>query len=145
MDDIYDLQRFVEAQDGTYDAALLEIQRGTKRSHWMWFVFPQIAGLGSSTMSQRYAIRSLDEARAYLEHPMLGRRLRESIGALQDLTNTTAQEIFGDVDAIKLRSSLTLFKEARPEPLFAAALARWFDGTRDEATLAQIRISDAPC
>ena len=101
----------------------------------MWFIFPQVAGLGSSAMSQRYAINSLDEARAYLEHPVLGRRLRDCVSALQDLPSATAYEVFGDVDASKLCSSLTLFIEAGGGPLFEAALDRWFGSERDDATL----------
>ncbi len=134
--DPHDLQRFVDAQAAAYAAALAEIRKGRKTSHWMWFAFPQIAGLGHSATSQHFAIRSLAEARAYLAHPMLGRRLRESVGALQDLSDTTAERVFGSVDAAKLRSSLTLFVAAAPEErLFAAALARWFRGAADERTL----------
>ena len=135
MTDPYQLDRFLIAQEGIYEQALAEIRRGAKRSHWMWFIFPQIAGLGSSTMSQRYAINSLDEARAYLAHPVLGRRLLDCVSALQDLTSATARVVFGDVDASKLRSSLTLFNEAGAGPLFQAALDRWFGGERDGATL----------
>jgi uncharacterized protein (DUF1810 family) len=135
MTDPYQLDRFLEAQDGIYEQALAEIRRGAKRSHWMWFIFPQVAGLGSSAMSQRYAINSLDEAQAYLEHPVLGRRLRDCVSALQDLPSATAYEVFGDVDASKLCSSLTLFIEAGGGPLFEAALDRWFGSERDDATL----------
>lgn len=134
----FDLDRFVTAQADTYEAALAEIRRGAKRGHWMWYIFPQIAGLGSSDMARHYAIASLDEARAYLAHPLLGSRLRECVGALQDLTGTTATAVFGGIDAAKLRSSLTLFAEAGGGPLFAAALDRWFDGEADPATLARI-------
>lgn len=135
MSDPHQLDRFLIAQDGIYEQALAEIRRGVKRSHWMWFIFPQVLGLGRSAMSQRYAIGSLDEARAYLEHPVLGRRLRDCVSALQDLTNTTAREVFGEVDAYKLCSSLTLFVEAGSSPLFEAALNRWFGGKPDTATL----------
>ncbi len=134
MIDPYDLDRFVEAQHGSYDVALGEIRRGRKRSHWMWFVFPQFAGLGHSAMAQRFAIGSLDEARAYLAHPVLGARLRACVEALQDLEQGTAGEVFGEVDAMKLRSSLTLFAEAGGERLFVAALERWFDGEEDMTT-----------
>jgi uncharacterized protein (DUF1810 family) len=134
MVDPYDLDRFVEAQHGSYDVALGEIRRGRKRSHWMWFVFPQFAGLGHSAMAQRFAIGSLDEARAYLAHPVLGARLRACVEALQDLEQGTAGEVFGEVDAMKLRSSLTLFAEAGGERLFVAALERWFDGEEDMTT-----------
>jgi uncharacterized protein (DUF1810 family) len=136
MSDPHDLDRFVAAQEGSYETALAEIRRGTKRSHWMWYVFPQITGLGRSAMAQRYAIGSLAEARAYLAHPLLGPRLRDSVTALQDLTSGSAEAVFGEIDAIKLRSSLTLFEAAGASPLFAAALDRWFGGTRDPATLA---------
>ena len=135
MTDPFDLDRFVTAQAGSYETALAEIRRGAKRSHWMWYIFPQIAGLGRSDMARRYAIRSLDEARAYLAHPILGARLRECVAALQDLIGLTADGVFGDIDAVKLRSSLTLFIEAGARPLFTAALDRWFDGAKDEATL----------
>lgn len=135
MTDPYDLDRFVAAQAGSYDTALAEIRRGAKRSHWMWYIFPQIAGLGRSDMARRYAIGSLDAARAYLGHPLLGPRLRDCVSALQDLTGGTAAGVFGDIDAVKLRSSLTLFDVAGGGPLFAAALARWFEGVPDPATL----------
>ncbi|OYY90801.1 MAG: calpastatin [Sphingomonas sp. 28-66-16] len=130
----YDLDRFIAAQAGSYEAALSEIRRGAKRSHWMWYIFPQIAGLGRSHMAQRYAIRSLDEARAYLAHPTLGPRLRTCVETLQDLTIPTAEAVFGQVDAMKLRSSLTLFRAADGGDLFAAALDRWFSGAPDPAT-----------
>lgn len=131
------LERFVEAQAPVYATALGEIRRGAKRTHWMWFIFPQLAGLGRSETAKFFGIRSLDEARAYLAHPVLGARLRESVGALQDITDmsTSADSVFGAVDAMKLRSSLTLFVEAGAGPLFHAALARWFGGSRDPATL----------
>ena len=135
MADTYDLERFVAAQSDVYPSALSEIRRGAKRSHWMWFVFSQIRGLGHSEMSRRYSIVSLDEARAYLGHTPLGPRLRESVIALQDLKGTTAGHVFGDVDAAKLRSSLTLFEAVAHDPLFSAALDRWFSGERDQRTL----------
>ncbi|TAK07508.1 MAG: DUF1810 domain-containing protein [Rhizorhabdus sp.] len=136
MGDVFDLDRFVVAQEASHEVALAEIRRARKRSHWMWFIFPQFAGLGRSAMAQLYAIRSLDEARAYLAHPLLGARLRVCVEALQDLdAGSSVEAIFGDVDALKLRSSLTLFEEASGERLFAAALDRWFDGRRDPATL----------
>jgi uncharacterized protein (DUF1810 family) len=136
----FDLDRFVRAQAASYDAALAEIVRGAKRGHWMWYIFPQLAGLGRSDMASFYAIRSIAEARAYLAHPLLGRRLIACVAALQDLTGTTAEAVFGSVDAMKLRSSLTLFSEAGGDPMLAAALDRWFGGRRDEATL---RLLDA--
>lgn len=125
------------AQDfaGTYDAAVDELRVGRKRSHWMWFVFPQIAGLGRSPTAVRYAISSLDEAKAYLAHPILGPRLLESTRILSELHGRTAQEIFGGIDAMKLRSSLTLFSSADPaEPLFRRALDAYFGGSPDEVT-----------
>ncbi len=140
--DPYDLERFVVAQDarGTYAAALAELRAGRKVAHWMWFVFPQIAGLGLSEMSRRYAISSLEEARRYLAHPVLGERLRECGRILTELDGKTADDVFGPVDAIKLRSSMTLFARAAPEdPLFAEVLDRFFDGVADEATDARLR------
>lgn len=137
MIDPYELNRFVAAQDGSgiYLRAIAELRDGRKRSHWMWFVFPQIAGLGRSPMSRRYAIASLDEAKAYLEHPVLGPRLIESARILTDLRNVGARDIFGDVDAIKLRSSMTLFPRAdSTNPVFRQVLDAYFDGVPDEAT-----------
>jgi len=135
--DGYDLDRFVEAQTPVYSAALAEIRRGAKRSHWMWFIFPQLDGLGRSETAKFFGIRSLEEARAYLAHPLLGPRLRECVGALQDITDTgiSADILFGATDAIKLRSSLTLFIEAGAGPLFVAALERWAGGVADPETL----------
>jgi uncharacterized protein (DUF1810 family) len=135
--DPFGLQRFVDAQDqaATYERALRELRAGRKRSHWMWFVFPQVAGLGQSAMSRSYAIASLAEAKAYLDHPVLGPRLRECAGALTALSGRSAREIFGDVDAAKLRSSMTLFARAAPEePLFRQVLDRCCDGVMDAAT-----------
>ena len=137
MSDPYDLQRFVDAQDrgGTYDRALQELRDGRKTSHWMWFVFPQIAGLGRSPMAQRYAISSLDEARAYLAHPVLGDRLREAARALTGLDTRSPDEVLGGIDAMKLRSSMTLFMRAAPEePLFAQVRDQYFGGAADDAT-----------
>ena len=136
--DRFDLQRFVSAQESIYPSALAEIRNGQKRGHWMWFIFPQLAGLGHSAMAQHYGIGSLEEARAYLAHPLLGARYRECVESLQDLPPTTAEIVFGGIDAIKLRSSLTLFAEASGEPLFDAALERWFDGDRDPRTMAML-------
>lgn len=138
MSDPYDLQRFVEAQEGVYGNALAEIRRGRKRSHWMWFVFPQIAGLGSSAMAERYAITSLAEAKAFLAHPIVGQRYIECVTALQDLSLTSAEAVFGATDALKLGSSLTLFEAAGAGPTVSAAIDRWYDGVRDPATLASI-------
>jgi uncharacterized protein (DUF1810 family) len=136
-EDAFALERFVRAQDegGTYERALAELRAGSKRSHWMWFVFPQIAGLGSSAMSQEYAIGSLAEARAYLADPVLGVRLHECAGALLGLGGVSAEGVLGAVDALKLRSSMTLFALADPsEELFAEVLRRYFGGIADERT-----------
>ena len=136
-DDRYDLQRFVAAQDagGTYRHALAELRAGRKTSHWMWFVFPQIAGLGYSPTSRTFAITSLAEARAYLAHPVLGARLTECAGVLAGLRGRTAEQIFGEVDALKLRSCVTLFRHAAPgEPVFRQVLDQYFDGRPDPAT-----------
>ena len=133
----YDLERFVAAQDadGTYDRAVDELRRGRKTSHWMWFVFPQIAGLGSSDMSRRFAISSLDEAKAYLEHPVLGPRLRECAELVAQAQGQSAEQIFGGIDAQKLHSSMTLFLRAAPdEPLFKRVLDQYFGGRADSAT-----------
>ena len=140
MADSYFLQRFVDAQAHSYDTALGEVRRGAKHSHWMWFIFPQIAGLGSSPMAQRYAIASLDEARAYLNHPILGARLHEIIAALQGVDPPDAETVFGPIDAVKLRSSLTLFGRAADDgdTVFRDALARWFDGAEDPATIERL-------
>ena len=134
-----ELGRFVRAQDegGTYAAALAELRRGRKVSHWMWFVFPQLAGLGRSSTARYFAIGSLGEAEAYLAHPVLGPRLVEASRAVAGLTGVTAEDVFGGVDALKLRSSMTLFAHAAPaEPVFTAVLERYFDGRPDPATVA---------
>ena len=135
------LQRFVAAQNaaGTYQRALAELRAGRKAGHWMWFIFPQVAGLGLSAMAQRYAISGLAEARAYLDHPLLGPRLLECAAAVAATEGSTADRILGPVDAMKLRSSMTLFAAAGPqEAVFGAVLARYFDGEPDEATLARL-------
>ena len=135
----YDLERFVAAQDRVYADVVEELRHGRKTGHWMWFVFPQIAGLGFSPMSQRYAISSLEEARAYLAHPTLGARLRECARLLLETTGRTAEDIFGSIDAMKLRSSMTLFGRAVPqEPLFGQVLNRFFGGVPDDATDARL-------
>jgi uncharacterized protein (DUF1810 family) len=137
MEDPYDLERFVAAQNhyDTYEQALGELRGGAKVRHWMWFVFPQIAGLGASPTSQRYAITSLDEARAYLRHEVLGPRLRQCAAVLVETSGRSAVEIFGATDAMKLRSSMTLFRHAAPdEPLFQKVLDKYFDGMPDPAS-----------
>ena len=139
----HDLARFEAAQESSYESALAELRRGRKESHWMWFVFPQFAGLGFSQMSVRYAIKSLDEARAYLAHPVLGPRLVECAGAVLAITGRSALEIFGSPDDMKLRSSATLFAAVSPEDsVFHQLLARYFDGRKDDATLRLIAEGD---
>jgi len=135
MSDAYDLERFVSAQDagGTYARAVEELRRGQKTSHWMWFVFPQIAGLGFSATSRRYAISSLDEAKAYLAHPVLGPRLVECAELVASHQGLSAQQIFGGIDAIKLRSSMTLFAHADPDQvIFKEVIEQYFDGPDPE-------------
>jgi uncharacterized protein (DUF1810 family) len=135
----HDLDRFVAAQDGIYPQALAELRRDAKTSHWMWFVFPQIAGLGRSAMAQTYAIASRHEARAYLAHPVLGARLIEATAAVTAATGT-AEAILGGIDAVKLRSSMTLFAAVADDATpFRAALDRFFGGADDPATLALLR------
>ena len=139
--DPYHLERFVTAQDagGTYQRALAELRAGRKAGHWMWFIFPQVAGLGLSAMAQRFAISGLAEARAYLAHPVLGPRLRECAEAVAAVADSTADRILGPVDAMKLRSCMTLFAAAAPEePSFGEVLTRYFDGQPDQATLARL-------
>jgi uncharacterized protein (DUF1810 family) len=141
MADQYDLERFVTAQDrgGIYLAALSELRAGRKRSHWMWFVFPQIAGLGQSSISRHYAISSMAEAKAYLRHPVLGPRLVECARVVAATRASTAEQIFGGIDAMKLRSSMTLFaRAASQEMVFQDVIDRYFDGNEDAATLARI-------
>ena len=142
MDDQFRLGRFVSAQDAdaTYDGAAAELRRGRKTSHWMWFVFPQIAGLGQSALSREFAISSLAEARAYLHHAVLGPRLLECAAILAERRDRTAVHIFGAVDARKLHSSMTLFMRADPDQLlFRQVLEHYFDGLPDTATDERIR------
>ncbi len=140
--DPHDLERFVRAQAGDYERALAEIRSGRKRSHWMWYIFPQIEGLGFSAMSQRYAIRSLAEARAYLDHPLLGARLVTCVEALLRLEDRSAAQIFGFPDDKKLQSCATLFAEvSSPASVFHRLLDKYYEGERDRATLA--RLGDA--
>ena len=137
MSDPFHLQRFVDAQDsgGTYEQALAELRAGSKRSHWMWFVFPQVAGLGRSATAQHFAVTGLAEARAYIAHPVLGPRLVEAARALTALPGSDAARVLGSVDALKLRSSMTLFAAADPgQPVFTEVLDRYFGGEPDEAT-----------
>ncbi len=137
MPNQFDLDRFVRAQDSgdTYAQVLTELGRGRKVSHWMWFVFPQVAGLGRSGIAQLFALSGVGEASAYLAHPVLGARLRECCEVVLGIESSSAEKIFGSVDAMKLRSSMTLFNRADPEePLFTAMLERFFDGRPDPRT-----------
>jgi uncharacterized protein (DUF1810 family) len=137
--DPHDLARFRTAQDahGTYATALDELRRGRKVSHWMWFVFPQLAGLGRSSTAIHFAISGLEEAGAYLAEPVLGTRLLEAARAAAEAPADSVETLLGDIDAVKLRSSMTLFSRAAPEePVFRRVLERWFDGEEDAATLA---------
>ena len=138
-----DLDRFVTAQNGVYPGVVDELRRGRKTGHWIWFIFPQIAGLGRSDVSRFYSIASPDEARAYLAHPVLGARLIECTTIVAGIPDRTAIEIFGSVDAMKFRSSMTLFHRVAPdEPAFRAVLDRFYDGTADDATDALIGEED---
>ncbi len=139
MDDRFHLQRFVDAQEPVYESVLEELRAGRKRSHWMWFIFPQIAGLGHSSMAQRYALSSLDEAVAYLGHPVLGPRLRECATVVARIEDRSIADILGAPDDLKFRSSMTLFAQAAPdEPIFADGLRRYFAGEPDPQTLARL-------
>lgn len=134
-DDPFDLSRFIDAQAPVFDRARQELRQGRKTSHWMWFVFPQVAGLGMSAMSQKYAIGSLAEAKTYLAHPLLGERLRECVEILLEQEGRSAHAIFGSPDDMKLRSCLTLFSETSGEEVFLRALDKYFDGEPDPETL----------
>jgi len=139
MEDPFNLERFVDAQAPVYDKVRRELEDGRKQTHWMWFIFPQIAGLGQSPMSIRFAIGSLDEARAYLSHQVLGPRLRECARLTLSAKDRTARDIFGPIDAVKFRSSMTLFARAAPEDdLFERCIDKYFAGDRDPATLARL-------
>lgn len=136
MNDPYDLQRFVDAQQSVYAQVCDELRDGRKRSHWMWFVFPQIRGLGSSAMAQRFALASLAEAQAYLRHPLLGERLRETTQLVNLIDGRSIREIFGYPDDLKFRSSMTLFAQATTDnEVFMEALRKYFDGQADPETL----------
>jgi uncharacterized protein (DUF1810 family) len=139
VSDRYGLQRFVDAQAGVYEQACAELREGRKRSHWMWFIFPQIAGLGSSPTAIRFAISSLAEARAYLEHAVLGPRLRECTGLVLAVAERSTHEIFGSPDDLKFHSSMTLFAKAGVENrVFVDALEKYFGGELDGATLERL-------
>ena len=136
-DDPFDLDRFVQAQAGVYSEALAELRAGHKRTHWMWYIFPQIDGLGYSWTSKHYAIKSEAEARAYLDHAILGSRLRECTQTVLDVEGRSASDIFDPPDDLKLRSSMTLFaRVSNPDSVFARVLAKYFHGRRDDKTLA---------
>jgi uncharacterized protein (DUF1810 family) len=136
MNDPYDLQRFLDAQEPVIARAMDELKQGRKRSHWIWFVFPQIAGLGHSPMAQRYAISSLDEAESYMRHPVLGRRLEDCVRLVNQVEGRAIADILGYPDDLKFRSSMTLFARAAPDnPVFAEALRKYFGGLGDPATL----------
>ena len=135
MSDPYDLQRFVDAQDSVYANVVRELAAGSKRSHWMWFIFPQIAGLGFSAMARRFAIGSRAEALAFLAHDVLGSRLIECTGLVMSVTGKTIHDILGSPDDLKFRSSMTLFAAVSDNPLFTDALAKYFAGAKDQATL----------
>ena len=138
--DPFELQRFVDAQEPLRQRVKAEMRAGRKSSHWMWFFFPQLRGLGQSEMAHRYGIASLDEARAYLAHPVLGPRLREACQIIHEVRGRSAHQIFGNPDDVKFRSCLTLFGRAAPdEPVFAACLRKYFAGVEDQATLALMR------
>ncbi len=134
IEDCYDLQRFVEAQEGVFPTALQEIRNGKKQSHWMWYIFPQIKGLGHSSMSRRYAISSLSEAKAYLAHPILGTRLREITQAALEHSDTSAEELFGYIDQLKFQSCMTLFDMVQPNDLFRQAIDLFYNGQADRVT-----------
>ena len=135
MVDTYDLQRFVDAQNPVYERVLAELRSGEKRSHWMWFVFPQLKGLGFSSMAERYGIASLAEARAYLKHETLGPRLRECTQLVMNVEGRHIRRIFDDPDDLKFRSSMTLFGKASEEKIFELALDKYYSGKPDESTL----------
>ena len=137
MQDTYNLKRFITAQDNydTYKKVIKELSNGRKESHWMWYIFPQIKGLGMSSISQMYGIASIDEAEAYIQHPELGSRLIECCEILLQLQDQTSVDIFGDIDALKLKSSMTLFAEVSNDPVFKQVLDKYYDGEKDESTL----------
>ena len=135
----YDLNRFVEAQNGVYPIALKELQEGRKRSHWMWYIFPQLKQLGHSYNAKYYGISGIKEAMAYLQHPVLGQRLRETASAILNLSGNDAEAIFGGVDAMKLRSSMTLFDVVSPNDIFAQVLDKYFNGQSDNRTISIIK------
>lgn len=137
--DKYKLKRFIDAQEGIYPIALRELQEGRKRSHWMWYIFPQLKGLGHSYNSQFYGISGIEEAATYLEHPILGQRLREVSNAILNLATCDVVEVFGDIDSRKLKSSMTLFDLVSPNDVSAWVLDKYFKGQRDKQTINTIK------
>ena len=136
MEDNYNLERFIKAQDGIYEAAVSELKNGYKTSHWMWFIFPQFKGLGFSSMSVQYSISSLREAEEYLNHPILGRRIKESSRIVLNINDHSAKQIFGSIDELKFRSSMTLFNYVQNnENIFELVLEKYFNGLQDNRTL----------
>lgn len=141
--DPHHLERFVQAQEGVHDRALAELRAGRKTSHWMWFVFPQLAGLGRSATAQHYSLDGVAEARAYLAHPVLGPRLLDATAVVEAAPARSADDLLGGIDALKLRSSMTLFAHAAPDPApFRGVLDRWYGGTEDPVTVRLLRLDD---
>jgi uncharacterized protein (DUF1810 family) len=141
MQDTYNLQRFVDAQAPVFDRVLAELRQGQKQSHWMWFIFPQISGLGRSETARHFALSALAEARAYLQHPLLGPRLEQCAQIIAPQTQRSTRQLFGTPDDLKLHSSMTLFAMAAPDkPVFDAVLDTFFSGKRDSATLKQLNL-----
>jgi uncharacterized protein (DUF1810 family) len=138
MKDRFDFQRFLDAQAGVYDEVRAELTAGRKRTHWMWFIFPQIAGLGRSEMARRYSLSSLEEAKAYLAHPLLGARLRECAALVNETQGSSVDEIFGEPDNMKFHSSMTLFARAAGGGVFDVALKKYFGGALDRLTLDKV-------
>ena len=139
MNENYNLRRFIEAQEGVYPVALRELREGRKRSHWMWYIFPQLKHLGHSYNAKYYGLSGVDEAAAYLAEPVLGQRLREVSTAILNLPTNDAHEVFGGIDSLKLRSSMTLFDLVSPNDVFARVLDKYFNGQRDHRTLTLIQ------
>lgn len=142
MEDKFNLLRFIKAQDKTFPYALQELKEGCKRSHWMWYIFPQLRGLGHSRMSNYYGISGIEEAKSYLENPILNQRLMEVCDSILDLETDDAKEVFGGIDSLKLRSSMTLFDCVSPNDIFAKVLDKYFNGQRDNRTINIITASN---
>ncbi|MEM7591823.1 MAG: DUF1810 domain-containing protein [Cyanobacteria bacterium P01_A01_bin.83] len=135
QDDLFNLNRFISAQENVYNSALLELKNGSKRSHWMWYIFPQLDGLGRSATARHYGIKSIEEARAYLNHPILGKRLLECANAILNIEGKSALEILGYPDDLKLKSSMTLFDCVASDTIFVSVLDKYFSGEQDHKTL----------